>query len=213
MSRPDVDPRTAGRANRASPGKVVVGVLLVLVGLAWLIDSVGLVRVPWQTVLPAALLVVGIALLVTVRRPTAGGLVGLGIVLSVLVLITSGLTFPLSGSVTGAGDVQQRPTSVEAAEEGFALAVGSLTVDLRDLPLREGEITVEAGVGIGELIVLVPADVTVEVRARSGMGEVRVDDRSQGGVGTEVRERLEGDGPATILLDVSVGMGKVEVRR
>jgi apolipoprotein N-acyltransferase len=54
--------RPTAPADRHGPAAatVLVGALLVLVGIAWLLDAAG-VEVPWRAVLPAALIAVGLA--------------------------------------------------------------------------------------------------------------------------------------------------------
>ena len=49
----------AGRAGPAA-ATVLVGALLILVGIAWLLDAGG-VEVPWRAILPGALIAVGLA--------------------------------------------------------------------------------------------------------------------------------------------------------
>jgi hypothetical protein len=204
-----------GTSARPTPpvGRLVLGALLILLGIGWLVESLDLVSVPWQAFAPAALVVIGITLLATAWSGPSGGLVAVGVVLSVVVLVSSLFSVPLGGRLHAVGEHRHRPTSAGVAEDGYALAVGELTVDLRDLSLDVRRISVEAGVGIGQLVVLVPADATIEVRARAGIGNVVVGDRSSGGLGVELREVLGGDADATSLsLEVSVGIGKVEVR-
>jgi hypothetical protein len=171
----------------------------------WLLDAIGLFDMQWRYVFPVALVVVGLALLITAARGAHGGLIALGIVLSVLVVV--GGVFPGVSPVAGVGDREVRPVTASEAEN-IGLAVGSLTIDLRDL---EEDATVRAGVGMGELLVRVPTGMGLEIRASAGMGEVVVFGRSESGVGISTTETVEGR-PA-VVLDLSVGMGKVEVRR
>jgi hypothetical protein len=186
-------------------GRLVVGLLLVAGGVLWLLDAIGLFDMQWRYVFPVALVVVGLALLITAARGAHGGLIALGIVLSVLVVV--GGVFPGVSPVAGVGDREVRPVTASEAEN-IGLAVGSLTIDLRDL---EEDATVRAGVGMGELLVRVPTGMGLEIRASAGMGEVVVFGRSESGVGISTTETVEGR-PA-VVLDLSVGMGKVEVRR
>jgi hypothetical protein len=213
MTAADTAPRPAGTPPAPGPrtGRVVLGLVLVGLGAAWLLHTFGVV-VPWEAILPAVLVVIGVALLATAHRGASGGLVAAGVIVSVLVIVSSLLTFPFTGRLAGVGDVDHRPTTVEAVADGFALGVGSLAVDLRALPIADEPVTVEAGVGIGELVIRVPPDAAVDVHARTGMGEVVVAGRSRGGVGVELRERLEGEGPV-LSVEASTGIGKVEVRR
>jgi hypothetical protein len=195
-------------------GRLVLGILLVLLGAGWFADAVGLVEVRWTMILPAALLVIGVALLATAARGGSGGLIGAGVVITVLVLVTSFVSIPLGGRLSGVGDVVHRPTGVEDFESGYGLAVGSLEIDLRETALPPGPVTLEAGVAVGQLLVRLPEGATVEVSARAGMGEVVVDGRSNSGVGVTERRLVDGGEPeAVLVLELSAGMGRVEVRR
>lgn len=186
-------------------GRLVVGLLLVAGGVLWLLDAIGVFDMRWRYVFPVALVVVGLALLISAPRGAHGGLIALGIVLSVLVLV--GGVLPGVSPVAGVGDRDVRPVTAAEAEN-IGLAIGSLTIDLRDL---EEDATVRAGVGMGELIVRVPAGMGLEIRAGAGMGEVVLFGRSESGVAISSTETVEGR--PGVVLDLSVGMGKVEVRR
>ena|GEM_PF-3076418 len=64
---------------RPSPGRIVLGVLLVLAGVAWLGEATGAFRVPWELVLPGALVATGLILVwLGLRGASSGGLVVLG---------------------------------------------------------------------------------------------------------------------------------------
>jgi hypothetical protein len=188
-------------------GRLVLGGLLVLVGVLWLLDATGVTDLRWQVVLPAALTIVGVALMVSARRGAHGGLLAAGIVLSVLVLLTS-LT-PFTVPVGGVGDRVERPATAAQAEQDQSLAIGSFRLDLRDVEdFADGD-TVTASLGIGELVVRLPDGVGAEIEASAGIGEVTVVDRSRGGFGVSLTERAAGS--PTIVLEVSVGIGRVEV--
>ena len=60
---------------------------------------------------------------------------------------------PLRG---GIGDTQWRPTSAAQVAKRYELAVGSLTVDLRNVTLAPGTTHVKATVGVGRVLVEVP---------------------------------------------------------
>ena len=71
--------------------------------------------------------------------------------------------------------------------------------------------------GAGDLLVRVPSDADVRLRADTGLGEVNFDGQVQSGPGTELdRTDLGDDGVASgrmIELDVDLGVGQLEVRR
>lgn len=210
---PPVDPArpTAGTPppSGTPTGRLVLGGLLVLVGILWLVEATGAVELRWPVVLPAALTAVGLSLVATARRGAHGGLVAAGIVLTLLVVGSSftAASVPLAGI----GDRVERPTTLPEPGTAYELAMGTLTIDLRDVAVPPAGGAVTASVGMGELVVRLPEGVGAEVRASAGAGEVVVMGASQDGIGVSVAEQVEGR--RTVVLDLAVGMGKVVVRR
>jgi hypothetical protein len=193
---------------------VLVGALLVLVGIGWLLDAGG-VGVPWRAMLPAALIAVGLATVAGAFRGRQHGLMIVGtalvVLLSVAVAVDWNLDVPLGG---GVGDRSEQPnTPADLAE--YQLGVGSFHLDLRQLQVPAGTTTVEARVGAGELVVDLPPGVTVEIDARSGLGNVRALDLEESGPGSRVKasSRDGASGDRRLVLDLRVGIGQVEVGR
>lgn len=199
-----------------SLGRIVLGGLLFLIGIGWLLDSLE-VDVPWEAALPVLLIVVGVVLVATAssQRAGHGGLIALGVVLTVLLLVGTTVSFPFAG---GVGERRERPTSVQDLSDRYRLGIGSMTVDLRDLS-ASGDLAVEARVGIGELVVLLPPEAGFRARARSGVGEIRIGDGGQqherSGVDVERTYESADLARATLRFDleVSIGIGRVEIRR
>ena len=75
-----------------------------------------------------------------------------------------------------------------------------------------GTTAVEARVGIGELDVRLPDGVAVDVVASSGLGQVQVLGREEGGLASRI-ETSAGDGDRRLRLDVRGGLGQVRVER
>ena len=211
MSTTDRPPPPRVDAPESGPpiGRVVLGIVLLVVGLVWLLDAVGAVDLRWRVVLPAALTVVGISLLATARRGAHGGLIAAGIVLSVLVLSTA--LVPLTTGMAGIGERDAQPTTAAEAEAGYELGVGSITVDLSEIDDLQDGVTIPVSVGIGEVVVKLPDGVGAEVEANVGIGEVVILGRSQGGLGVSVLDEI--DGEPSLRLELDAGIGKVEVRR
>lgn len=204
----------AAPADRRGPATatVLVGALLVLVGIGWLLDAAG-VEVPWRAVLPAALIAVGLACVAGAFRGRQHALMVVGValmvVLSVAVAADWDLDVPLAG---GVGDRTERPATT-ADLTGYELGVGNLLLDLRQLQVPPGTTTVEARVGVGELVVELPDGVSVEVMASAGLGEVQVLGQQEGGFGSRVDAVGLGGGDRRLELDVRVGLGQVRVER
>ena len=124
-----------------------------------------------------------------------------------------------AGSTTFMGDSTYRPTSSEVATDGFAVGLGSTTVDLTGIDLPRGEtVEVPVHVGAGDLTVLVPADTPVSAQVDVGAGSIewRLDDdwSTESGVGrsTSFESQAVRDGEtARIHVTVAAGAGKITI--
>jgi phage shock protein PspC (stress-responsive transcriptional regulator) len=115
----------------------------------------------------------------------AGAVVAVATVFSVEAL--SGV--PLRG---GVGDTQWRPTSAAQVAPRYRLAIGNMRVDLSAVTFNPGTTHVTATVGIGHLVVELPAGVAVSVSAHSGLGDVQVFGQDNGGFSTGQTMQLSG---------------------
>jgi hypothetical protein len=188
-----------------------IGLALVLIGVGvlWLLALAG-VSLPWELVVPAALVVTGALVLLSPLWGGGSGLVGFGIVLAILALVVA---VPSPAAIS-AGDRTIAITDVADLEDRYGLGAGTMTLDLRDLELPPGTTEVQAGVNLGELVVVVPPDVTVTGEARVFLGEVEHFDRTSGGVAPRASFSEVGDDTDRVLeLRLRVGLGQIEVRR
>ena len=194
-------------------GRLLFGGLLILLGLAWLLDAAGLYELRWASALAIALMAVGVALLATGRSGSHGGLVLLGILLTPAVIVAN--VIPGVSPFSGAGERSYAPATVTAVQTEYDLGAGPLNLDFRDLVVPPGErLAVSASVGLGELTVAVPQDVAVDVAATSGGGDVTIFGREWNGLGVDVNESFPGSESAgRLLLELSVGLGTIEVTR
>jgi hypothetical protein len=105
----------------------------------------------------------------------------------------------------------------------YRLAIGNMTLDLRNVVFPAGTTHVTASVGIGHLQVEVPSGTTVSVNAHSGVGQVQVFGQDDSGLsagravqapGPPGSGSAAGPGRATqIVLDAQTGVGQVQVTR
>jgi hypothetical protein len=194
--------------SRVPVGRTVAGAVLVLVGALWLVEEFTDADLPWTGVLAAILILVGATLMLAAGSGPHGGLVTLGVVLTLLLVSSSAFSViadvPFSG---GVGESDLAPTTLE---DEYRWAVGSMTLDLTEATL-DGR-SVEASVGIGELIVIVPTD-ALSVDAGAGIGEVLVFGTNQSGLSAELVIGSPDGTEAVLHLVLRVGIGKVEVRR
>lgn len=215
---PQRDPGSSPPSGPPDPQRRIAGLgwglALIMAGVLWALSTAG-VRLPWEYVLPAAVILVGLALVAGAWWPAARGLIGLGITVGIVASIVLVGPVPLS---VGIGDRVHAPASVEELADQ-RLGVGSLTLDLRELELTQdpvgdpSTVAVRGSLTIGELVVLLPEEAAVEGEARLAMGDIRVDgQRNRGGIAPQVTLELPGSDPP-IELDLRVGIGSIEVRR
>ena len=211
---PPVPPAPAGPAPPPRVGRLVAGVLLMLVGVGWLLEALGVSEVPWDVLLPAALILVGVALVLVSRAGgSQAGLITTGVVLSVVLLLGSAVDIPLRG----VGDRDERPASVAAMRDEYRLGIGRLTIDLTAIDPAELDAglpaigPVRVRVGIGQVVLIVPEGPLVDVGARAGLGSVDV--FGEGDAGFDAERVVVHRGGTDLELTVSVGLGDVEVRR
>ncbi len=211
-----IEPASEEGPQGSPLGRIVLGVVLVLVGLGWLLETVGAVDIPWRAVLPIALMGVGAVLIPLSWTGGHGGLITLGVIITIVLSLGATVDAfedaPLSG---GFGDRTERPARLVDLDDPIRLAAGDLTVDLRDVDFPEGTTSVEASVGIGQLTVVVPAGVAVDVRAKVTVGELVVLGRQEGS-GIDIDEAVvDRSSSATRRVDLgaAVGFGRIEVRR
>jgi len=220
--RPPRPPRAPRPPRRRSGG---FGATLLISGLA--VAAYGLTT--WahranhwagsdQTVaLCAALAVVGLGVL---ALGFAGRRTGLtGFVAVVLVVVT--WTASVVPDVTfggGVGERVWRPSATDTTQS-YRLSIGSAELDLTHLSDNPGTARqVEARVGVGELRIRVPADLTVEVHSSVGAGDIsKADpgtldsvDPSGNGDGRNISTvETFGTGTPDVVVDAHVGLGQI----
>jgi phage shock protein PspC (stress-responsive transcriptional regulator) len=230
------DEPPAPSRQRSVLGALTVSVAVVVAGLLLALRSAGWDGVTGGRVLAVALLVVGLGLVVGAWAGRARWLLVPGLVLALLLAPVTAIE--RVGPSGGAGSRVWVPVAGSAAP-AYRLGLGEATLDLREHgagdqgsgdqgagdqgagDLGAGDAgRIEARVGIGSLVVLVPADLRVRAVADVGIGDVTVtgpdgavEERgSRPGPGREVIE-LGPPGPTDVDLVLRVGFGEVEVRR
>ena len=149
------------------------------------------------------------------RRFTLGRLIsGFFLVVMSLIILAGGgfLAFlamtgvPISG---GVGDNVYAPTSITQVMPVYRTAFGSMTIDLRQVSFKAQTLSLTASVAAGNLTIEVPPGVVVDVTAHSGVKDVQY---PQGFAIFDVpaKTRIH---QATIQLDVSVGIGQIQLIR
>lgn len=184
---------------------------MVLIGVLWLLERIALIDLSVTAVLGIATTVAGLALMLLARQGAQGGLIVFGTILGLVTLLTAAA--PFEGFQGGIGDRTVEITSVDDIRADYNLAMGKLTLDLRQIDDVDVPAGLSASVGMGELIVRVPAGADVSVETQVGAGQVEVLERFTDGVGINESYRspgLSGENEG-LRLDLRVFAGKVVV--
>jgi phage shock protein PspC (stress-responsive transcriptional regulator)/predicted membrane protein len=191
----------------------VFGSLVAAVGLLALLSMLG-VDIRWDVALAVAATAVGVLVVAgAILHRRTGGLVVLGVSLAGLALAVSATDIRLDGPI---GDRFYTPAAAEDVNRSYELAIGELDLDLSNTALADGDTTVDANVGIGDLTVVVPRDVAVDVEATASAGSVSLFGRHTSGVDSRLtasRGGLPPDADKLLRIDAHVGLGNVTVVR
>lgn len=200
-------PRSEGR----SFSQTVAGIVLLLLGGAWLLDLLDVVELRAAYVLPGLLTVVGLALLVGSLRRQHGGLIVLGTILTVFTLFAA--VAPSESLRGGLGQRDYVVADQADLDSRYELAVGDMNLDLSRLRLAEPA-GVRVVMGTGDLTVILPADADVSVTASTGAGQIRMLDEEVDGLAVKRSYRSPAfsvaDNP--LELELEMGAGSIEVR-
>lgn len=215
-SQPVDPPPGAPLPGRPRPVLFAVTASCVLIALGALgaADGAGL-SVPAGAYPALALAVVGLGLVVGAWFDRSRGLIVVGLVLALM-----------TGGAVGADrvgrygrdsvDLMLRPTSLDSLPTAAEYAVGSARYDLTGIEFGDTAATMRVSIGAGEIVVTVPPEVDVTVKASVGVGEALLFSDDEGGPGvdrtvTDLGPDGEGGGSLDLFLDA--GVGHLEVRR
>ena len=218
--RPPRPPRPRRRSAGFLAAVIVSGLAMAAYGLTvWGHDEFGWSGDAHVVGLAAALVVFGLAVLGMGFAGFRSGLTGfLAVVLAISTWFASIVPgIELGG---GVGDREWRPMGASTSES-YRLSIGSANLRLDDYPTSPstpGE--VNASVGIGELRIYVPDDLTVEVRSDVSVGEIREaggwgldqnNEWTQDGQGGRNLSNTEviGSGPTDLVVNARVGLGQI----
>jgi phage shock protein PspC (stress-responsive transcriptional regulator) len=195
---------------------VVSGVALAAYGLMVLLDD----QLGWDASahvlgLAAALAVFGLAVLGMGVAGMRSGFTGL---LAAILAVATWIAVVVPGTDYRGGFGDRRWQPVLAQSQTYELAVGNARLDLRDYPTTPGSVeTLTVSMGAGELRIVVPDDLTVEVDGHVNAGTITENGVDLGQVGSgrdgpglSVNETV-GTGPVDVIVDANLGAGQIRI--
>jgi len=186
-----------------------IGALSLTVGLLAAFSQVAEREVTPGQFFGAALVVLGIGLVVGAWWGRARILILLAILLAPMGVVGSFLTAPLEG---GVGEHTFAPVTAAEVQDEYRSLGGRLTLDLTQLITSPRDIHIAASVAVGQLMVILPEGASIELHTRVGAGDVIVLGSQDVGTSldsTFVRRHLN---RTTFILDLEAGIGQVYVR-
>jgi phage shock protein PspC (stress-responsive transcriptional regulator) len=184
------------------------GAVLLSIGLLALVSQVANIPVAPGQFFGAALAMLGIGLVVGAWWGRARILILLALLLAPLAVTASFITTPLEG---GIGDHRYAPVSADDVRDEYRSLGGRLVLDLTGLNLGPGLVHISASVAVGQLMVILPPEASVELRSRVGAGDSYL--LGSQDVGTSLDNSYVRRNPyrTTYVLDLEAGIGEVFV--
>lgn len=204
-------PRTYGPSTF---GRVMTVIAIVLAAgfTALVLASISLLSTTVLGAIPMASVVIllGIGLVVAAlnnRHQLALWTLGAAVAIAIPMAVVSIADLRIEGDY---GEVRETPVVADSIPaDGYKLAAGAMTVDMRDYPFRAGQ-TVDLPIesGLGATRVIVPDDVCVSgsVNGKAGVAEVRGMQSSGAGFDREFGDELSQSPVLSVDSEMKVGL-------
>lgn len=90
--------------------------------------------------------------------------------------------------------------------------VGDIKIDLSTATISEGHHLVNVKAGMGEIVIRVPDNVSVEVEAKGGVGEITVLGDTRNGLGLHIsRQQIVPESKVSLRIDANLGVGSMRI--
>ena len=208
---PPILPPSATRPReRSMLGRITIGVMLISLGVLAILDNIPDIALEPEPrhYLALAVTVLGLGLMV-------GGFVGRArwLILAGVIMVPTMLFSPVFEYDWNSDDFDRRvsPETFEELEEIYTFDIGSLYIDLTDLPWDGQVIDLEATIDAGNIEIELPEGVGLVGEASVDVGRVGSPGRESAGLGRP-ELRFNSPGPlGTVNLDASVDVGNIDI--
>jgi phage shock protein PspC (stress-responsive transcriptional regulator) len=185
--------------------RLTLSLIAIAIAVTLILDQQ--VDVAGSAYIVAALLAVAVGCLIGTVWGNAGGLVGLGLLLTVALMVASVVPHG------GIGEQEHQPETLAGLESSYRHGVGRFELDLSGFnrPSLLAGRTVHINTGVGEATVYVPEGLPVKLHAELKGGEISAFGREWHGSDNDVRT-TDGEGKA-LHLEINQRFGDMEVIR
>jgi phage shock protein PspC (stress-responsive transcriptional regulator) len=216
---PPVPPRTPRppkpRPPRSRLGLVIFSLALLTLGVLAIVD-LAFGGVPFQGYVAGALGAIGVGLVIGAWYGRAKLMILPGLVL-LLILAASVPIKAIGPMERGGGDITWTPDNITNLSDTYVHGVGDATLDLSQLDFTGQNRVLRIHVNAGDVQVMLPPKVDVDVNATIKAGDARVLGTEWNGVNAPVHritdKGTDGAGGGHLVLNILVNVGSLEVAR
>jgi phage shock protein PspC (stress-responsive transcriptional regulator) len=196
------------------PGRIVAAIALAIVAAIALSMLAAIGAFAGATgggvVIALVVIAIGSLLAVAAFRGGARWLIAPALALAIPLGAVSAADISFAGSI---GEREYQPTATSEIQDRYELGIGRMAIDLRgiDWDRERAPVPVEADLGVGELVVIVPADVCVTPDLHVGAGEIETGSRMLDGADLDEDVASTAVAGPSIALDAEVDVGSLRV--
>jgi phage shock protein PspC (stress-responsive transcriptional regulator) len=193
-------------------GRLTFGMMLLGMGILAILDNIdGLaIDAAPRHYMALAVTILGVGLLVGSIAGRARWLILVGAILVPTLLFSPVFEYSWDSHEF---DERVTPVTFGAVDSAYDIDIGTLVIDLRELPWDGQQVAIEANVDAGRLEIYLPPGVGIIGSASVDVGQVSEPGRSSGGLGDPRLDWDERGELGTVLLDAEVNVGNIEIRR
>jgi phage shock protein PspC (stress-responsive transcriptional regulator) len=193
-------------------GRLTIGFMLLGLGVLALLDNIDGVAIDADPrhYIALAVTVLGVGLLVGAFAGRARWLILVAAILVPTMIFSPAFEYDWSDRDF---DLDASPATFAEVEESYAIDIGQMVIDLRELPWDGEEISIEAAVDAGSLRIYIPAGVGIVGEASVDVGRVSEPGRSSGGLGDPTLTWDDPGESGTVQLEAHVDVGNIDIRR
>ncbi|MFC3300140.1 Predicted membrane protein [Arthrobacter agilis] len=178
-----VTPRVHPKRPSGATTALVLGGATVVAAAVLALDHLGVVALssPGVVAFAGAAVILALGIIILGIRGRSSGPIGFTAAVSIVGALIASFGV-VGGTWVVAREATAKPASLATAAEGYSVLAADTTIDLTDLPPLRQELVVPVSVLAGDLTVIVPDDVPVEVRTRIALGAANADDPGAGAI-------------------------------
>jgi phage shock protein PspC (stress-responsive transcriptional regulator) len=202
--------------QRSALGAITLSLVLLALGVVAILDLSGGLRIPTAGYFAAMLGTVGLGLLVGTWFGRARWLIALGMVLVAALTVATGADRANQMGNVGA-NITWQPATYSEIRDSYDSSFGTATLDLSNVDFTGQDRTVAVKVNAGDLEIVLPPNVDVDVQADVNAGDAQVFNSRWGGFNADAQQitdnGVDGPGGGHLRLDITVNAGTLGVHR